>query len=212
MRRGGFATGIAFAGALFVSLMTSAGALGSPAADETPPTVTITGGPESGTAIDDPSPTFTFEVSEPVVRVRCRFDSEHLRPCDQAGVENASGLADGVHSFAVRATDAAGNVSAPAHRSFKVDTTAPEPTIRGRAVAFTPPHKRKARVPFVVAPGEAGARLECKVDDGFFVRCAQGLFITKRVARGRHNLRVRATDQAGNRGVARKRFSVKKRS
>ena len=75
-----------------------------------------------------------------------------------------TGLADGRHTFAVRATDAAGNVDAtPATRTWTVDTAAPDTTIDvGPAAARG--HRRGAPSPS--PPPSRARRFECKLDAG----------------------------------------------
>ena len=69
------------------------------------PTTAITGGPNART--NDPTPTFTFS-SQPGTSFECRLDSGSYVPCGSP--KTTSHLADGSHTFSVRARDAAGNV------------------------------------------------------------------------------------------------------
>ena len=89
--------------------------------DTTPPQTTIDSGPEGPT--NDSTPSFTFSADEAGSTFQCRVDSATFTPCSSP--YTAASLADGAHSFEVRATDGAGNVDpTPASRSFDVDTTA----------------------------------------------------------------------------------------
>ena len=96
--------------------------------DATPPNTTINSGP-SGTT-NDASPSFTFSSSEPNSSFECRLDSNQesdFQSCSSP--KSYSSLADGDHTFDVRATDAVGNTDhTPASRSFTVDTTPPTAT------------------------------------------------------------------------------------
>ena len=80
-------------------------------------------------------PTFTFTSTEagstlPVPRRRARVRRLHHRPCTTAT------LADGTHTFEVRATDAAGNTDpTPATATFTVSTT-PAATCDGKAATI----------------------------------------------------------------------------
>jgi hypothetical protein len=86
--------------------------------DTTPPETTITAGPSGTTS--DPTPTFEF-TSEPGASFECRLDGAAFSPCSSP--ETVAALADGAHTFEVRATDAAMNTDpTPATRSFSVDT------------------------------------------------------------------------------------------
>ena len=87
------------------------------------PKTSIDSGPATGSITDDPTPTFDFSSSEPGSEFECRVDGAPLAPCDRP--HTTAALADGPHTFAVRAIDAAGNIDAtPEKRDFVVD--APE--------------------------------------------------------------------------------------
>lgn len=89
-------------------------------ADTTAPQTTVSSGPSGTTS--DPTPTFAFSSSEPASTFGCRVDSGSFAPCGSPFT--TASLADGGHTFQVRATDWAGNTDAtPASRSFTVDTT-----------------------------------------------------------------------------------------
>jgi Ca2+-binding RTX toxin-like protein len=83
------------------------------------PTTTVTGGPSAGT--NDPTPTFTFSSANPSASFECKLDSGSFAPC--ASPKTTPHLADGPHTFSVRARDSAGNVDpTPALRTFTVRT------------------------------------------------------------------------------------------
>lgn len=91
-------------------------------ADTTPPNTTITDGP-SGT-VNYANPTFTFTSSEPSSTFETKMDAGAWEVSSSPKVY--SGLADGAHTFQVRAIDAASNVDAsPASQSFTIDTAIP---------------------------------------------------------------------------------------
>lgn len=91
-------------------------------ADTTPPNTTITSGP-SGT-VNYANPTFTFTSSEPSSTFETKMDAGAWEVSSSPKVY--SGLADGAHTFQVRAIDAASNVDAsPASQSFTIDTAIP---------------------------------------------------------------------------------------
>jgi hypothetical protein len=90
--------------------------------DTTPPDTLVTGGPAGPT--NSTQATMQFSSSEPNSTFECRLDGGAWSTCTSP--KSYSGLADGPHSFDVRATDQAGNVDpAPASRSWVVDTTLP---------------------------------------------------------------------------------------
>src|SRR2546421_3074471 len=90
--------------------------------DTSSPRTKITSGP-SGT-IGNASASFWFKSSEAGSSFECRLDGGSWAGCSSP--KPYSGLADGVHSFQVRATDGAGNTdTTPASRGFTVDTSPP---------------------------------------------------------------------------------------
>ncbi len=90
-------------------------------AERTAPTATITAGPAAGSITTDSTPTFGFKSSEPGSTFQCRFDSRTFTACAPPFTTKAP-LANGKHTFYVRAIDAPGNVGAAASRSFTVRT------------------------------------------------------------------------------------------
>ena len=85
---------------------------------------TITGGPTGTTS--DSTPTFTFISSETGSTFQCRVDAGAFTACTTPFTTAA--LADGTHTFEVRATDAVGNTDAsPAARTFTIATATPPP-------------------------------------------------------------------------------------
>ena len=88
--------------------------------DTTPPDTTITGGPEGSSA--SAAASFTFTANESGSSFDCRLDGGAWTRCTSP--YDIAGLADGQHTFAVRATDPAGNVDpSPASRTWSVATS-----------------------------------------------------------------------------------------
>ena len=89
--------------------------------DSTPPDTTISSGPSG--PINVTSASFAFS-SEAGTSLQCRLDGAAFSACTSP--KSYSALADGPHTFEVRAVDQAGNADpTPAARSFTVDTQAP---------------------------------------------------------------------------------------
>ncbi|MGH2965428.1 MAG: hypothetical protein ACRDMH_08605 [Solirubrobacterales bacterium] len=87
--------------------------------DTTPPETMIDSGPEGAT--NDPTPSFAFESSEPGSSFECKLDAGSFASCSSA--KTTSHLADGPHTFSVRATDRVGNTDpSPASPRFSVRT------------------------------------------------------------------------------------------
>ena len=98
--------------------------------DTTPPNTLFTATPSTLTNLT--SATFAFSSSEAGSVFECRFDGGSFGAC--ASGTAFSGLASGVHTFEVRAIDAAGNVDpTPVSYSWTVDTVGP--TVTGRTPA-----------------------------------------------------------------------------
>ena len=107
------------------------------ASDTTPPETTITSGPANGSTITTSSATFGFSSSEAGSTFTCALDGGAAEACN-SGTKTYTGLADGAHSFAVFATDNAGNADASAAtRSFSV--AVPPPTTPTQPPTPTPP-------------------------------------------------------------------------
>ena len=77
-----------------------------PPQDTTPPETTIDSGP-SGT-IKQNNATFTFSSSEANSTFECSLDNGAFSACSSP--KKYTGLANGLHTFSVRAKDAAGNI------------------------------------------------------------------------------------------------------
>ncbi len=86
---------------------------------DTVPDTEITSGPSGAT--HDPTPTFGFSSSQPGSTFACKVDSGAYASCTSP--KTVAHLADGPHTFFVRATDADGDLDpTPASRSFTVKT------------------------------------------------------------------------------------------
>ncbi|HEY7150802.1 MAG TPA: glycosyl hydrolase [Solirubrobacterales bacterium] len=92
-------------------------------ADKRPPRVVFRFGPRQHGHTKNPTPTFGFHSTEPGSTFRCRLGQGPFSPCTSP--RTLAQLSDGAHTFAVKATDAAGNGGRIASRTFTVDTHAP---------------------------------------------------------------------------------------
>ncbi len=91
--------------------------------ETTPPQARFTAGPSQGSVTNDSSPSFSFASNEAGSTFECRLDAGSFKFCSSP--RTLAPLADGAHTFTVRAIDAPGNVSAAVARSFTIDTRAP---------------------------------------------------------------------------------------
>jgi hypothetical protein len=92
-------------------------------ADTTPPLATVDSGPSGSTS--DSTPTFAFSSNEPGSTFKCSIDGGASTPCTSPFTVS-SPLGSGPHTFAVVATDPAGNPGTSVQRTFTV--AAPTPT------------------------------------------------------------------------------------
>ncbi len=158
--------------------------------DATAPDTSILTGP-SGT-LAATSATFTFTSPEPGATFECRLDGGSWSSCTSPRL--LTGLADGSHTFEVRALDALGNLDAtPASRSWTVDTTAPDTSITSGPTGVI----SSASVTFEFSSGDATATFECRVDGGTWSACTSPRQITG-LADGSHTFDLRAIDPVGN--------------
>jgi large repetitive protein len=102
-----------------------------------------------------------------------------------------SGLADGAHTFAVKAVDAGGKRSAPASRYWTVATTAAETAIDAGSNALT--RSWTARLAFLAS--ETGATFECSLDGSAFAASVSR--VAHEVPDGSIHSHVRAVGSAG---------------
>ena len=86
------------------------------------PDTSITSGPAPGTTTEDTTPTFGFSSTDAGATFACSVDGSVFGPCSGPGATHTTAVLPlGAHTFAVRATDAAGNTDAtPATSGFSV--------------------------------------------------------------------------------------------
>jgi hypothetical protein len=169
----------------------------SPYATPAPPQTTIDEGPSG--AIDDSTPTFRFSSSTSGATFGCRVDDGAFAGCSSPYTTPT--LADGPHTFEVRATSPAGVVDpTPAAQTFTVDTHAPA------SPAITAPADDSAQnTRTIELSGTAEPAATIEVREGAASRgatTADGsgnwtLELTS-VPEGTHAYTATATDSAGN--------------
>jgi len=166
--------------------------------DLTPPDTTVLSAPP------DPSPSesasFRYGSTEPGSAFECSLNSSPFAPCPASGV-TYSRLRNGSYLFAVRATDAAGNVdSVPAAYPWTV--AAPLPTVK---IVKSPPGKinlrrgAKASLLFKFKADKPGSVFRCRIDGQRFKPCSATTRLKAKV--GRHRFEVYAIDELGNVGT-----------
>ena len=158
--------------------------------DTSAPDTSITAGP-TGTVVQT-SATFGFTATDATATFQCSLDGAAYATC--ASPATYSGLADGMHTFAVRALDAVGNVdSTPASRTWSIDTTAPNTSISSGPQSVT----TQATATFAFSATEGGSTFQCKLDGGPYGACTSPVTYAA-LAGGAHSFSVFATDAYGN--------------
>ena len=160
--------------------------------DATPPDTTI--GPSQPAPLSTATgATFDFSSTELPATFQCSLDGAAFASC--ASPRSYSGLADGSHTFQVRAIDTATNVDpTPASYTWTIDTTAPVTSIGPTTPAA---NTSSSNATFDLASSEAGSTFECRLNGGAFASCTNPATYTG-LADGVHTFEVKATDAAGN--------------
>lgn len=157
--------------------------------DTTAPDTSITAGPSGPT--NNASPSFSFSSTEGGT-FECRIDAGAWASCTSPKAYAA--LADGSHTFDVRAIDAVGNTDAtPASRTFTVDTVVPDTTITAQPANPT----TSTSADFSFTSNETGVTFQCSLDGAAYVTCVSPKSYTG-LATGSHTFTVKATDPASN--------------
>jgi hypothetical protein len=158
--------------------------------DSSLPGTSITAQPVDPT--NDTTGEFSFTSDDPSATFECAVDGGAFTACTTPFTTAV--LAEGSHTFAVRAKDAVGNLDAtPATFTWVIDTTPPDTNI------LTNPSDPSADATgdFTFDSDESDVTYECNLDGGGFVACAE-TFATPALTNGSHTLEVRAIDEATN--------------
>jgi Subtilase family len=157
-----------------------------------PPTIGFLQAPEALSR--NRRPTIQFTASRPVA-FACALDGGLPQPCASPYTVPAP-LAEGKHAFAVTGTDIGGRVGASPVISFTIDTKAPRTRIVKHPPKLVRSKHRRVRVVFRFRSNESGATFICKTDHDLLRPCRARLAL--RLLEGRHKVKVRAKDAAGN--------------
>src|SRR5207245_2548539 len=159
--------------------------------DTVAPTASITASPTNPS--NSASPSFSFS-SEAGASFQCALDGAAFASCSSP--KSYTGLADGSHTFQVKATDTAGNTGSAASFTWTVDTVAP-----AASITASPTNPSNSSSPSFSFSSEAGATFQCALDGAAFAACSSPKSYSG-VADGSHTFQVKATDTAGNTGAA----------
>ena len=140
------------------------------------------------------SPSFSFSDTESGVTFRCQLDGSAYAACTSP--LSYSGVAQGGHTFAVQAVDAAGNTSPSTTWAWSIDSIAPSaPVLTTKPTDPT----FNATNTFAWTPSESGLTFQCSLENGAWVTCSTPytwVIVTSNY--GQHQFAVRAIDAAGN--------------
>ena len=166
------------------------------------PSLTITSGPREGSVV----PSTATEVSWLVdagATLGCTFDGSALNACPNP--LRIAELADGQHVLTLTATDA-GGARTIAARTWRVDSTAPLPSLAGAHAPGSTTASDTAE--FTVSSSEP-ATMWCSLDGAAPTLCPVGSTVSYRdLAHGEHVVGLRAVDRAGNVGTIEHRWTV----
>ncbi|MEK6273262.1 MAG: hypothetical protein AABM42_11570 [Actinomycetota bacterium] len=169
--------------------------------DTDAPAVTISSGPVEGTTSSDPSPSFGFASNDSGASLSCQLDGGGFDACSSPFT--ASGLADGPHTFQVKATDLAQNTDLTS-RTWTVDTHAPTVTMSSGPANGSTSSQRSPSFGFA---SNEPASLSCELDGAGFDPCSSP-FSASGLADGSHTFQVKATDTVQNTAVASRTWTV----
>jgi hypothetical protein len=155
--------------------------------DTVAPTTTITSRPNDPSGVKSAS--FEFSASESAT-FQCKLDGGTFAAC--ATPKSYTNLPDGVHTFAVRATDLAGNVGEPASYEWLIETDLPVVTLT--ATPSRPSNSSAAT--FFFTANKPATSFECKLDGAAFVSCASPQAYGG-LADGTHTFAVKGTAIGG---------------
>ncbi|MBX3055537.1 MAG: right-handed parallel beta-helix repeat-containing protein [Anaerolineae bacterium] len=161
--------------------------------DTTPPETLLNSGPEASTS--ETGATFTFSANEEAT-FACSLNGAPFTGCTSPATY--SGLALGERTFAVQATDTAGNVDATPATYTWVIVAPPDTTPPHTVIEAGPPSSTSATTAsFIFSADEPGSTFECSLDGAAWAACVSPKAYSG-LAVGEHAFDVRATDPAGN--------------
>jgi len=160
--------------------------------DTAPPTVTITEKPNDPSGVK--SATFRFSATE-AASFLCDLDGRGFASCSSP--ETYNNLSNSIHTFKVKATDAAGNTGAEARYDWLVETDLPVVTLTEKPDQPSEYATASATFAFTVtnATGKSPT-FECKLDGSDFATCTSRKTYLN-LSDGPHTFRVRATGTGG---------------
>jgi hypothetical protein len=163
------------------------------AAAATAPDTTITSGPSGTVSTNNVS--FTFVSSRSNSTFKCSMDGSAFTTCTSP--KGYSGLADGSHTFRVKAKNGTLADKTPASRTFTVATGAPKTTIKSPCPATT----TQPTLTFSFVADQSNVTFECKLDSSPWASCTSPHRVSSGAVNHQHVFKVRATNSAGDTGL-----------
>ncbi len=157
------------------------------------PTTNLVTAPSGATTSTSASPTFNTPTSG--ATLECKLDAGAWVACTSP--RSLTGLAEGSHTFSVRAVYGGLSDDTPATATWTVDTTAPNTQVTSQPAANEPSTSASLGFTGTDAGGSGVASYECRIDNGAWGACTSAKSYTG-LAQGNHTFDVRAIDAAGN--------------
>jgi hypothetical protein len=160
-----------------------------------PPTPTVAIDSKPAFSTNATSASFAFHSSPAGATFQCRLDLGAYQACDTGSVAYPGPLAEGLHSFRVRAANGNGT-GTPASYTWAVDLTPPEAAITTHPADPSPGKSASFRY----SSSEGGSKFECRLTpvEASFAACNTQPKAYSNLADGDYEFEVRAEDAAGN--------------
>lgn len=142
------------------------------------------------------SASFTYGAvpEEPGASFQCKLDSASFASCPAGGKSYPGPLAEGPHTFQVKAIGEGGEDPSPKSLTWTVDAKAPETTID----SGPPEPSGGFSAPFTYHSSEASSSFKCQLDSEAIQACSGTGKTYFLLTDGTHTFRVWASDNAGN--------------
>jgi arylsulfatase A-like enzyme len=162
--------------------------------DSAPPETTIVSRPQRSSA--SANATFTFTGSGTGNTFKCQLDNLPYVDCLSPV---SYGVADGPHTFRVKAVDSSAEDPTPATFDWRVDTVAPNTQLSRSSTFSTNSSGATFGIAAEYLTGDRAVtgRIECRRDGGPFRPCNESKTYS-RLAKGAHTVDARVRDVAGN--------------
>lgn len=185
----------AYSPALLVDAAYDPRKIGAGTPTPTAPDTTITSKPSDPTT--STSAQFSFTSTSATATFACSLDSAAFTGCTSPA--SYTGLAEGTHTFQVRASDQNGVDPTPASYTWTVDTTPSQDTTPPETTITSgpPATSTSTSASFAFTSSEANSTFQCSLDSAPRVTCTSPQSYTG-LSVGSHTFAVWATDPAGN--------------